>query len=222
MIHRSAVTVVVLGSLIVGAAFASPAPDRRGTPIVRLGCTSDIGHREITLFGNGTVRVLEGARGAEPVLRLGELEPAEAEAAVAQLRREDLSETDPDAGTVSGEWVERCELDLALPGQGPRRFAFRRFDALSLPLARAVALVEGLAERTALVRSEHLPPGYAARIGDVLRRVDGTLFEVVAFTADGLGVELQGLVEPLTLYLTKDAVPLEFVALESRRVGVRE
>jgi hypothetical protein len=66
-------------------------------------------------------------------------------------------------------------------------------------------------------RDEQLPPGYEPRPGDVLRRVDGALFEIVSFTADNLGVELVGLREPLTLYLPKGELGREFVALERRR-----
>jgi hypothetical protein len=51
----------------------------------------------------------------------------------------------------------------------------------------------------------------------VLRRADGALFEIRAFTADQLGVELVGVREPLTLYLPKGELRGEFVALERRR-----
>ncbi|HEX2253498.1 MAG TPA: hypothetical protein VHQ65_09545, partial [Thermoanaerobaculia bacterium] len=66
-----------------------------------------------------------------------------------------------------------------------------------------------------------LPPGYRPRIGDVLRRLDGVLFRVVRPTVeleeDGpSGWELQGVQQPLALYIGEGDVAQEFVELVSR------
>jgi hypothetical protein len=64
--------------------------------------------------------------------------------------------------------------------------------------------------------ASQLPTGYEPAVGDVLRRVDGVLFEVQGRTADELGLELQGVNQPLTVYIAKDRVAEVFVALVSR------
>ena len=43
------------------------------------------------------------------------------------------------------------------------------------------------------------------------------LFEVLAFTSDGQGVELQGVEQPLTVYIRPGDIRLRFTALVSRR-----
>ncbi|HTQ81341.1 MAG TPA: hypothetical protein VMM92_15185, partial [Thermoanaerobaculia bacterium] len=110
-----------------------------------------------------------------------------------------------------------CELDLALPGRPPRTFRFGRYDTLPLPLSRVLRVVEDLAAKVGDLRAkEHLPEGYDPHPGDVLKRVDGEAYEVVSFTADGKGVELWGVDQPLTLYVLKVEMAREFVALVSR------
>lgn len=101
------------------------------------------------------------------------------------------------------------------------RFRYGHLDSLSLPLARVVALVDELAARVeAGSAAGRLPADYRPRQGDVLRRADGVLFRVVRATAplDGLpgGWELQGVVQPLALYVYEVDLPREFVELVSR------
>ncbi len=71
--------------------------------------------------------------------------------------------------------------------------------------------VERLAPRS------RLPADYEPRAGDRLRRFDGTLFEVVAYTGDGAGLELEGLDEPLVLFIPVAALRDEFEELVWRR-----
>jgi hypothetical protein len=47
--------------------------------------------------------------------------------------------------------------------------------------------------------------------------VDGNLYRVESFTVDGKGVELQGVYQPLALYVQRDQLRMEFKALVSRR-----
>src|SRR5215217_1069964 len=75
---------LALALLPVPLPAAPPASDR-STEVVRLECASDLGRREVTLFGNGTVRLREGLRGKEEALGLAELDPAELAGALARL-----------------------------------------------------------------------------------------------------------------------------------------
>jgi hypothetical protein len=107
-------------------------------------------------------------------------------------------------------------------GDGPAtRFVYGQLDSLSLPLSRLVALVDGLAARVMVgAAAGGLPTGYRPREGDVLRRIDGVLFRVVRSTAalEGMprGWELQGVQQPLAVYVVESDLPREFVELVSR------
>ena len=57
------------------------------------------------------------------------------------------------------------------------------------------------------------PRGYEPRPGDVLERRDGVLFEVIAFTGDGQGIELHGIDQPLVIYVLIDDVVGQFIGL---------
>ncbi|MCB1057811.1 MAG: hypothetical protein KDD11_20110, partial [Acidobacteria bacterium] len=201
-----------------------------------LECASDIGRREITLFANGTVRLREGevlqdtfepselgaswqAPGLTTHLYLGELEPAELETYLRRLRHENLAETEERyGGVVAGEWVEHCSLELALPGRPARRFDFGRYDSLDLALSRVVAIIDELPDHVqreeGAVRG--IPGDYQPAVGDVLERRDGNLFELVLFTSDGLGVELQGVDQPVSFIVSFDDLRTDFVRLVER------
>jgi hypothetical protein len=255
---------------------AQPIPTGRGDVLLRRDCRSTIAREEVTLFGNGTVRLRNGPRGEERMV-LVEVTRDEVESLVAALRAEDFSEAGAGSAGPEGDWVERCLLELpvlAAAGSGdagssdagsgdtgaggrgegrrdaeevelgsggvgvPRpdqplgpgrpsgdrpatRFRYGHLDSLSLPLARVVALVDELAARVAAgAAAGRLPAGYRPRQGDVLRRADGVLFRVVRATEafDELpgGWELQGVVQPLALYIFEADLPLEFVELVSR------
>ena len=201
--------------LAPGARAASP-PDDRSVQLFDYTCQSPLGRRQVVLFANGTVRLREGEPGKEE-MGLGELNPQELRGAVARLAEEKLGEIDQLPSGVDGDWVERCELDLTLADRPPRSFRFRRYDTLPLPLSRVLKVVEDCAGKVGGVKSkEHLPEGYEPKPGDVLKRVDGETFEVIAFTADKKGVELWGVDQPLTLYVLLEQMGKEFVALVSR------
>lgn len=191
--------------------------DLRSTVVLRYDCASDIGRREVTLFGNGTVRLFEGPPGDEE-MELGELDPDALDGFLARIAAEDLSEAASRHRDVDGDWVERCSLELPLrEGSGPSSFRFSRYSSLPLELSRVVAVAEELVAVAAGERGTGLPPEYEPRRGDVLRRDDGARFKVVAFTSDEKGVELEGLDVPLTLYLPPDTLRDLFVEVVSRR-----
>ena len=187
--------------------------DPRSYEIFDWDCESPLGRRQVTLFGNGTLRRREGKRGNEQ-LGLAELSPEELLSAVARLRGEDLSEIRDHPTSVDGEWVERCHFALAIPGQTKRVFEVGRYDAMPLALSRVVRVAEDLALSVTLVEGdERLPPGYEPHRYDRLRRTDGIVFEVVGFTDDNRGVELRGLHSPLTIYIAAADLRQMFVAL---------
>lgn len=247
-------TLACLALAAAVAAAAHPIPTGRGDVLLRRDCRSTIAREEVTLFGNGTVRLRSGPLGEERMV-LVEVTRDEVESLVAALRREDFTEAGAGSAGPQGDWVESCLLELpvlaaagsanaasedeasgesgqARPDQplGPgrpsgdhaaTRFRYGHLDSLSLPLARVVALVDELAARVAAgAAAGRLPAGYRPRQGDVLRRADGVLFRVVRATEafEGLpgGWELQGVVQPLALYIFEADLPLEFVELVSR------
>lgn len=208
-------------SALAGAAEDPPLAARgragRDVVLLRFECASDLGRRETTLFANGTVRLRDGLKEDER-MTLGELGPTELQGFVNRLEAEDLSEIDPPRSGLGGDWVERCVLELHLPDRPEQRYVFGRYDSLPLNLSRVVAIARELGDHAdPRAGEEHLPAGYEPRRGDVLRRADGALFEIISFTVDDKGVELRGKTVPLTVYLLHDELSREFVALVSRR-----
>jgi hypothetical protein len=199
-----------------GAASSGTVRDDRSVQVFDFQCGSPLGRRQVSLFANGTVRLREGEPGKE-AMGLAELRTEELRGALARLAEENLAEIDLLPRGVDGEWVERCELRLALAGRPERTFRFGRYDALPLPLSRVLKVVEDCAAKVGGVKGkEHLPEGYDPHPGDRLKRTDGQLFEVISFTADNRGVELWGVDQPLTLYVLRVEMGREFVALVSR------
>jgi hypothetical protein len=191
--------------------------DKRSIEVVRYDCTTDTTRREVTLFANGTVRLREGWIGNE-WMGLTELGPDELQGFLNRLSGEDLSESrNPERG-VEGAWIERCELRLQLSGKPLQTYRFGHYDPLPLNLSRVVRIAQELVEKVPITKDkDDLPAGYDPRPGDVVKRVgDGALFRVIAFTADGKGVELQGVDLPLQVYVPRDQIRNHFTELVSR------
>jgi hypothetical protein len=187
-------------------------PGDRAHEIVRYDCKSDIGRREVTLFANGTVRVRDGEPGREAT-GLAELTVEELEGFVNRLEGIDLSREKPFRG-VEGDWIERCTLVVELTGGERRELKFSRYDSLSLNIANVLTIVGDVAAKvTDLGHREELPVGYEPRVGDVLKRWDGQPYRIRGFTADKKGIELQGVKSPLTLYIPRDQLRREFIAV---------
>ncbi|MBP1642728.1 MAG: hypothetical protein H6Q03_1397 [Acidobacteria bacterium] len=217
MIAAHAAGVLLL--MLATAPADGESEDPRSRVLVREDCSSTIGRREVTLFANGTVRLLEGPPGQE-AMRLGEVGAEDAAAFVRRISEQDLSETDLRGDSPGGAWVESCLLALDLPDRAPLRFRFGRYASHSLALQTVLAVVrdiEAVAETA--VRESDLPARYEPRPGDLLERTDGLRFEVISFTADGLGVELSSPDQPLTIYVPRDGFRRFFVRLLSRRNG---
>lgn len=197
---------------------ASPllADSSRTVEIFRYGCGNELGHREVTLFGNGTVRVTDGPTGDE-WMGLAELSPEELAGALNRLKAEDLSESHNLSKGVEGMWIERCELRLQLPGEPLEIFRYGRYDPLTLSLSRVIQVIKDLEAKVQDLRGvEELPADYEPREQDVLKRRDGIHYRVIRFTPDNKTVELQGVTEPVYLFVLKEQMRMEFVAVISR------
>lgn len=197
---------------------AAESADPRGVELLRYGCASRIASQELTLFANGTLRLRESLPEELPRMRLAELGRSELAAFLARLGEEDLTEVDVRGPEASGDWVETCTLSLELEGRAPRELRFGRMDSLPLALGRLLRVVDDLLlEVERLAPRSRLPAEYEARAGDRLRRFDGTLYEVVAYTGDGAGLELEGVDAPLVLFISVAALRDEFEELVERR-----
>lgn len=205
-----------LSILLVAASIAADT-DPRSHEVLDLSCSSDLSTRRVTLFGNGTVRLRERSKQGDQ-MQLGELTEDELDAYLNRLAEEDLTEAESPRSGASGEWLEQCELRIALDSEAERSYRFTRRDSLSLSLARVVAIADELAAEAALRETRtRFPAGYVPRRGDRVERSDGLLFEVVGFTSDQRGVELEGVHQPLVVFVLKDEFIGEFVALVGRR-----
>lgn len=191
--------------------------DDRSTEILRYECRTDVNRRETTLFANGTIRLRKGKIGNE-WMGLAELAPDKLQGFLNRLAGEDLSESkSPDKGP-EGAWIEHCELRLQLPGKDLRTYQFGQYEPLPLNLSHVVRIAQELEKKVPVVKeSDDLPANYEPRVGDVLKHAgDGNRFRVVAFTGDNKGVELEGIDQPVEMYITKDKLRQKFTALLSR------
>ena len=207
-------------ALLLAAVLSMGLADRvdpRTKVWVDLTCESEIATRQITLFANGTVRLREKSPDEDRV-QVAELGPDELTALREKIESEDLSETYEDWPTVEGSWVPVCKLSLEFEREEPAVYRFGRYDSLSLALSRIVRSMEELGNRAESTGFEsRLPSGYEPKPGDILMRHDAVEFEVIGLDPIAGGVELQGVTVPLTMYVARGALPLEFVALVSRR-----
>jgi hypothetical protein len=183
------------------------------TEIFRYDCRSEFSSTDLTLFGNGTLRLREGLHDRRTMLLL-ELDPVELQELLRRLDELDLREIEAFGGELEGEWVGQCVLRLALLDRSPADAAFHRLDSLSLGLQTAVNLGEELA---GLVRQraefDGLPKGYQPHIGDFLRRADGEIFEVMGFSGDDRAVELAGLDQPILIYVPVEELSAVFLEI---------
>ncbi len=208
-------------SYVGGATEPEPLVDRRSHELVRLDCASGILSRELSLFANGTVRIRDRG-GPDPGIRLAEFNENELDGFRARLEEIDLSEASSRIRGPSGETLEQCLLRLEMTSGQIDEFRFPRLAALPLSLGRLLAVLDDL---TLLAEQRYrlsagLPISYQPRAGDLLVKSDGSRYRIVRVTAEGAGVEIIALESPLVLYLSKDGVRGEFVAIESRRRSV--
>jgi hypothetical protein len=204
-------------ALPAGPAAAVPSPPSgRTVEVLRLDCRNEVGRRDVTLFGNGTVRLRDGVLGKED-MGLVELGPDELADVLRRLGAESVSAEDRPPRGVSGEWVEHCDLVLELPDRKLQVIHFGRYDTLPLGLSHVVQIAQALGDRVKeLEGAERLPVAYVARVGDVLKRANGNLYRVVRYTDDKKAVELEGIDQPFELFVPIAEMPNEFKVLVSR------
>ncbi len=194
-----------------------PSESPRTWEVVRRDCRTSYSREDLTLFGNGTVR-LRRVDDEKDEMRLAELNPDQVQAFIRRLEAEDLSEVPEGREEVLGAMVERCSLVLRLPERAEQRFYFGHFDSLPLGLSRLNAIVADLhSEAIDLAPEGGLPRNYFPEPGDILERSDGRRFEVIALTSDRRGVELLGLDDPLTVFVALESLRQQFVGLVERR-----
>jgi len=219
MKRRAAAYLVFLSvlALLPARAVAAPDPTDRSRELLKINCKNAFRRREVTLFANGTIRLRDGRLGDE-ALGLLELGRDELDAIVRRLAAEDLGPSDRPSAGPTGDWVERCQLDLELRNRPLQVFNFGRYDALPLALDHVVKIADELGDRIKnLQASDTLPSDYTATPGDVLRRFDGQLYKVIRFTDDNRAVELEGVVQPFELFVPVGEMKNEFKVLVSRK-----
>lgn len=197
---------------------ASPvSADDRSTEVLRYECRTDTVRRETTLFANGTLRLFRGKIGNE-FMGLAELGRDALQGYLNRLSNEDLTNvTSPVAGP-QGDWIERCSLRLQIPGKEPRSFEFGPFDPLQINFSHVVQIAQELEKKVTVVKDkDELPADYDPRPGDVLKHIgDGLRFRIVAFTGDDKGIELEGIDQPLEIYIARGELRKKFTVLVSR------
>lgn len=203
-------------SILAAAVAARLAAIDPSVELLRRDCSNRLGRNEVTLFANGTIRWREW-QDERLSMRLAEMGRDEVEGYLRRLEACDLTELRESPGGVAGEWVERCDLELALPGVASRHFRYGRLDTHPLALADLLRIAEELAQRALESPvAGGLPADYLPRAGDLLLRVDDIEFEVVGRTADGQGIEVRGKVQPLSMYLSLDDLRRQFVRVLRR------
>lgn len=206
--------VVLAAGVAPATADAAGARDPRSVEVLRLDCTAGTQRSDLTLFGNGTLRLREGELGAED-LHLSELGRDALDAYVRRLRAESLDDGLAPPASVQGPFTETCTLSLDVPEGPVGSTEFSALDSLSLALSRVVSIAR---ELTVVARTNinlvGLDPGYRPVAGDILLHRNGGRYQVHMLTSDGRGVELTGLDQPLTLYVALDALGELFLGVE--------
>ncbi len=213
---RSPFLVLALAGLVLVP--LSMLGDDRSTELLRYECSSSLSRRDVTLFANGTVRLRQGPLD-DQALYLDELLREELTSYVKQLRDVQSSVAIPPvdlgANAPSGDWVESCQIRLALPDAAPVTYAFSAYEIPPLVVAGLIHVAEDLAEFTrSPERAQRLPKNYRPRHGDVLRTRTGDRFRVRDVTSDQLGVELDELGTPMMIVVPVAELGEMFAVLE--------
>lgn len=192
--------------------------DDRSTELFLYRCSNDLGRRDVTLFANGTVRLRQGLWD-EQELYLDELVTEELVSYVQRLHgiqaSADASHSPRPPSALRGAWVDECEIVLDLPSGERRTWKFSALDMTPLVVSRLIQVAEELAGYTkVLVSVRRVPADYEPHRGDVLRSATGGRFRVLFLTADGHGVELEGLDSPVRMLVPLSELSTAFEAVE--------
>lgn len=206
--------------LVLSIPSAEARADLRSTERVKYTCSNSLGRRDITLFGNGTVRLREGPWDDQTVL-LAELGPEALDANLVFFTEiyddREVQSVEFSDRPIEGRFVERCTIRLELPDRPPLVVEFGKMEIPPLQVSRWIHAAERLAELTRPMDSpERLPDGYQPQVGDLLRDADGKLFEVIGLTSDKVGVEVEDKQAPLRIFYRVADLRQVFVAVERR------
>jgi len=183
--------------------------DPRSQEILRYECKNELGRRDITLFGNGTIRVRDG-HWDDQSLELDELGPDELQEVIDALESVDIDSPAPPP-SLNGRWSRDCRVRLALPGKKPWEITYSAWALPPVAVSRVIQVAEDLAAHVQpAVRVDHLPKNYEPRAGDYLRDRDGKVWMVLRYTTDRRGLELQGRDEPLRIFVALDQLDETF------------
>jgi hypothetical protein len=202
-----------------------PVAEKRSWDVFRHSCSNPLGSRELTLFLDGTIRLLVRDQGGQEV-RLGDLGEAGLSRTYATLRatqlgigREGKDWTPPPSQGrgLSGEFLQECEVRLRLPDLEAKSFRFSPMEITPLWLGQLRQLAEDLAELTEPLVHQGLPKSYQPRYGDLLRRRDGVVFRYVGITSDRKAWIMEQVGQPITQYFAvADLGELFVTVVESR------
>lgn len=190
--------------------------DERSIERLRVDCRNELTRRDITLFGNGTIRLRQGPWQKQEMF-LEELGPKELTTYLKKLLRirhsDRFSETQSVRVDIDGEWLQRCRMTLEVPGDRPLYFSYSPLETQPLALGQLILMAEELASFTRPSASRsHLRKSYRPERDDLLvHQTTGVTYRVIAATDDGKGVELESTVEPLVVYYQIADLPRLFV-----------
>lgn len=217
-IRRSGGAFLFLASMFLSSLSASA--DARSREILRQECNAGSSRRELTVFENGTVRLRLGDGQREELLLL-ELSVEELASFRSVLSELDLSRTPTRAPAPSGAGTELCRLRLLWRGS-ELFFEYSPLSTPSLELGTLASRIATLEERVRLaLPATELASDYRPLPGDRLEHRSGVIYEVRMPTADGKGIELVGVDQPVVLYVALADLRSEFVRVVSRRSSRR-
>lgn len=217
---RTGVLVSMILAVFPGVTSEAARADDRSTELFLYRCSNQLGRRDVTLFANGTVRLRQGLW-EDQQLYLDELLPEQLSSYIARFRRiqktADALQTQFPGSAPQGDWVEQCEIRLALPDAPAEEWEFSTYQVTPLVVSNLVQLAEDLASYTKPPAAPDRVPGdYEPRRGDILRAFEGGRFRVLGLTTDRRAVELEGLDSPLRIYVSVDEIGTTFQALDER------
>lgn len=214
-------SLLVWAWLVVLLADSAAALDPRSVELLLVRCESRISRRDITLFGNGTVRLRQGPL-EEQALYLHDLPPESMAEVRLQIERafdddDEVFQRLPPS-LLDGDWVETCEVRVELEDRPRYTYPFARWDVPPLEVARLLLLAENLAELARpLAAPAELPRNYQPRPGDVLIDARGRHYRVIGLTSDKKAVELEPQHQPLRIFHAIENLRQTFVGVEMER-----
>ncbi len=200
---------IISGLLLASQALAT---SDRSTLLLDYECHRSNSETRLTLFGNGTLRLKETPPGLAERMFLHDLLAEQLEGFRNRLEAVDLREIESLALHLrrDGELTETCSIELNRR-EGQVRFSYQVQDALPLGIDNVLFVVRDLLDVMDESGRSNVPKEYEPEVGDILERKDGNHFRVVGLSTLMEGIELQGVDQPMVLYLQRKELRGEFV-----------